>query len=220
MLGRVVTYQLVIFDFDGTLADSAGWIRRVINDVAQRYRFRSVTDEEFESLRGADTRAVMAHLGVSKWKLPFIARHIRGLMARDTDQIPLFAGVPEMLEALEREGVVIAIVSSNAEANVRAILGPENSARIRHFGCGVGLFGKRARFCEVVRKIGVPLEAVIAIGDEVRDIEAAVAAEIAAGAVSWGYATPEILRAREPKAMFESVAEMQDMLLAARTAPG
>ena len=58
MLGRVVTYQLVIFDFDGTLADSAGWIRRVINDVAQRYRFRSVTDEEFESLRGADTRAV------------------------------------------------------------------------------------------------------------------------------------------------------------------
>lgn len=219
MLGRVVTYQLVIFDFDGTLADSAGWIRRVINDVALRYRFRTVTDEEFESLRGADTRAVMAHLGVSKWKLPFIARHIRKLMARDVAEIPLFSGVPELLEALEREGIVVAIVSSNAEANVRAILGPENAARIRHFGCGVGLFGKRARFREVVRKLGVPKEAVIAIGDEVRDIEAAVAAEIAAGAVSWGYATPEILRAREPKAMFASIAEMRDRLLGSDPAP-
>ena len=45
-------YDLAIFDFDGTLADSAAWFRSRINQVAQRYGFRQVTDEELERLRG------------------------------------------------------------------------------------------------------------------------------------------------------------------------
>ena len=42
-------YDLAIFDFDGTLADSAAWLRSTINDVAQRYGFRQITDAELEA---------------------------------------------------------------------------------------------------------------------------------------------------------------------------
>ena len=35
-------YNLVIFDFDGTLANSLPWFSRVLNEVADRYRFKRV----------------------------------------------------------------------------------------------------------------------------------------------------------------------------------
>lgn len=210
-----MAYKLVIFDFDGTLADSANWVRSVINQVAKRYRFRSMSDDEFQMLRGKDTRAILAHLGVSTWKLPFIAHHMRGLAARDSDQIPTFPGVHELLAELQRQGVVLALVSSNAEANVRTILGPESAARIRFYACGAGVFGKRKKFRAVLRQSGIAASEAIAVGDEIRDIEAAASEGIAAGSVSWGYATPEILLAHRPTIMFESVDEMQRVLTGA-----
>ncbi|MFO0618002.1 MAG: HAD hydrolase-like protein [Polyangiaceae bacterium] len=208
-------YRLVIFDFDGTLADSAAWVRSVLNDVARRYRFRVLADHEFDELRGKDTRAILAHLGVSTWKLPFIARHMRARVARDAHLIQTFPGVRELLADLPRRQIVTAIVSSNAEANVRTILGAETAAHIRHFACGAGLFGKRSKFRDVLRASGIQREHAIAIGDEVRDIEAAAAERIAAGAVTWGYATGELLRAKRPNELFESLDDVRRLLLGA-----
>jgi phosphoglycolate phosphatase len=208
-----MTYKLVIFDFDGTLADSADWFRSIINDVARRYRFRTIQDHEFETLRDMDTRALLAHLHVSRWKLPFIARHMRNLMAHRTGDISLFPGVHELLAALAHRGIVTAIVSSNAEATVRTMLGPESAARVRFYACGAGLFGKRSKFREVLRSSRIPPEAAIAIGDEVRDIEAALAEHIAAGAVSWGHATPELLRAHGATVLFDNFEALHSFLL-------
>ena len=58
-----MVYKLVIFDFDGTLADSAEWVARTINQVADRYRFKRIAYDEFATLRGRDNRAIIRHLG-------------------------------------------------------------------------------------------------------------------------------------------------------------
>jgi phosphoglycolate phosphatase-like HAD superfamily hydrolase len=47
-----------------------------------------------------------------------------------------------------------------------------------------------------------------AIGDEMRDMDAANAAGIAFGGVAWGYADPAALRARNPQAWFDTVADI------------
>src|SRR5262252_719608 len=86
-------YDLVIFDFDGTLADSAAWFRSTVNHVAQRYGFRQITDMELEELRGQRTIDIVRYLGVPVWKIPFIARYMRQLVARDAHLIGLFDGV-------------------------------------------------------------------------------------------------------------------------------
>lgn len=217
---RPAAYRLVIFDFDGTLADSLGWMRGVLHDVARRHRFRAAEDHELEELRGKDTRAIMAHLGVSAWKLPFIARDMRRRAAREAHRIRPFPGVHELLAELAREGRLTAVVSSNAEANVRAVLGPESAARVRFYECGAGLFGKRPRFRRVLRRSATPPAEAIAVGDEARDIEAAVGEGIAAGAVTWGYATSELLRAHRPTAMFDDMDELRRFLLGDGLAPG
>lgn len=211
-----MAYRLVIFDFDGTLADSAGWVRGVLNDVARRYGFRTLTAEEFTMLRGQDNRAIVRYLGVPMWKVPLVAAHMRRLMRRDAGGIALFAGVDDLLRGLAAEGVILAIVSSNAEDNVRRILGPENAALIAHYECGASIFGKRSRFRRVLRRAGIPPAQAIAVGDETRDLEAAALAGLAAGAVGWGYATPELLRRHGPTLMFDSVGHMA-AVLAGRT---
>ncbi|MGE6757350.1 HAD hydrolase-like protein [Corallococcus interemptor] len=203
-----MAYRLIIFDFDGTLADSADWFRGVFNDVALRYGFRTVSAEELESLRGQDSRAIIARLGVPMWKLPFIASHMRKLIARDAHRIPVFPGVEAMLEQLEARGLTLAVVSSNSEENVRRVLGPVAAARIRHYACGAGLFGKRPKFRQVLKAAGVRPGEALSVGDEVRDIEAAAAEGIATAAVTWGYATEALLRSRSPTVVLTHVDEL------------
>jgi phosphoglycolate phosphatase len=201
-------YRLIIFDFDGTLADSRDWMRGVFNQVARRYRFRTISEAELEMLRGHDNRAIMRYLGVPGWKLPFIANYMRGLVAAQADQIPLFPGVDETLRRLADGGLMLAIVSSNSEANVRRILGSANAARITHYACGASLFGKAAKFRQVVKRSGIPPSETLCIGDEARDIEAAASSRLASGAVTWGYATADLLKAQRPTLMFSALDEI------------
>ena len=213
-----MAYRLVIFDFDGTLSDSAAWMRRTINQVADRYRFKRIQDHEFALLRGRDNRAIVRHLGVPAWKMPLIANHMRKRMGRDADQIRLFAGAGDLLRRLHAEGVTLAIVTSNAERNVRRILGPEAAALIPYYECGASIFGKAARFRRVLKRSGVPRQAVLCIGDETRDIEAAASLGLAAGAVTWGYATAQILRAHGPTHVFHNLDEIGALLTGGATA--
>jgi phosphoglycolate phosphatase len=197
-------YTLVIFDLDGTLADSASWFLAVINGVAREYGFRRITDREIELLRHAGAREILHHLEVSLWKLPAIARRMRALKREQLDAISLFPGVPAMLHALRDAGLTLALVSSDNEDNARRQLG-ESAALFRHFACGASIFGKAAKFKVVMRRAGVTAAQTIAIGDEVRDIEAARAAGIACGAATWGYAATEALVAMKPEMIFEKM---------------
>lgn len=201
-------YDLVIFDFDGTLADSAPWFRSVFNEVARRYHFRQLGEEEMEALRGRPNREVVRYLGVPWWKLPFIARHMRRLMHENAHAIALFEGVGALLQELASRNITIAIATSNFEPNVRQILGPENARHITRYACGVPIFGKARAFRKLTHQLGVAPNRVLAIGDEVRDIEAARKVGVAAGAVAWGFATPEILRAHQPDHFFTSMQEI------------
>jgi phosphoglycolate phosphatase len=200
-------YSLAIFDLDGTLADSFPWFLRTINDVADRFGFRRVADEEVETLRHASTREILKQLEVPLWKLPAIARYARRLKAEATAEISLFAGVEAMLHTLVQNGVQLALVTSDSEANAREKLG-EAAALFAHFDCAASLYGKPAKFRRVIRRAGVDPARVIAIGDEVRDIEAARAVSIACGAVCWGYAAPAALRAHGPDHTFEQMDEI------------
>lgn len=197
-------YSLAIFDLDGTLADSFPWFLRIVNTVADKHGFRRIADHEIAPLRDKGSREIVRFFGVPAWKLPIIARDMRRMKSAHLADIPLFPGVDDMLARLSAKGVVTAMVSSDHEANVRAALGPRNAALVSHYACGASLFGKARNFNRVLKAAGVPAAQAIAIGDEVRDLEAARKAGIAFGAVTWGYASPQALRARAPDAVFES----------------
>lgn len=201
-------FDLVIFDFDGTLADSAGWFRSILPDLARRFGFRCPDEDELEVLRHKPPREVMRILKIPGWKLVFIAVHVRKRAAK-AEAFPLFGGVPEALRAIAARGVKIAVVSSNAEGNVRRALGPELSALVTTWSCGAGLFGKAKHFRDVLRATKVAPERALSIGDEIRDIEAARDIGLKAAAVTWGFGMKPALEAAAPDVMFESVNEIR-----------
>ncbi|QBE64112.1 HAD hydrolase-like protein [Pseudoduganella lutea] len=211
-------YDLLIFDFDGTLADSFPFFLEVFDTVAEAHSFRRLDPSRLDELRGADLPQIMRQLGMPRWKLLPVAMHFRTLMAQSIGRIRLFDGVPGMLRNAAADGVLLAIVSSNSEANVRAVLG-EHARLFCHFECGAALFGKRRRLRRVVQGSGLASERVLCVGDEVRDIDAAHAEGLDFGAVAWGYAKPEALRARAPKLMFGSVADMAAQLACGEKSP-
>lgn len=203
-----MTYKLVAFDFDGTLADSFSWFVDVVNDAAARFGFRPIEPHERERLRGLDARKVAAHLGVPMWKLPRLARYLRQRMAREIDQIRLFPGIDWLFEQLAEEGVVLAVVTSNAYENVCRVLGPDNAALVRHYRCGTSLFGKQAHLRHVLSRSGVSPAEAIYVGDEIRDLRAARVEGMAFGAVSWGYTDAASLQACRPDAFFAGVEDI------------
>ena len=203
-----VKYRLAIFDFDGTLADSYPWFARAINVIAEEFGLRPISAEERQALRSCHPREILKRLDVPLWKVPRIARRIRQLKAVEAHRLPLFPGVVDLLHELAGRGIARAIVSSDAETNIKLTLGPENAALIDHYACGATLFGKRVKLLQVLARFAVAPDEAIYVGDEVRDGEAARAAGIAFAAVSWGYTAPEALRQHGPDRFFTSVAEI------------
>lgn len=195
-------YRLVIFDFDGTLADSFDWLVAHFNAAAGRFGYRPFDLADLPQLRGMNSRELMRRQSVPVWKLPAIAVYFRQCQGENLSAIPLFDSVAETIEALHERGVKLALVTSNAESNVRQVLGANLSRRIDHFDCGSSLFGKAAKFRRLVRSAGVKPAQVLSIGDELRDIEAARAVGLNCGAVMWGYADPARLSQERPDHLF------------------
>jgi phosphoglycolate phosphatase len=203
-----MSYRLAIFDFDGTLADSFPFFVSVFNRIADEHGFRGVDPEQVQQLRHHDTRTIMRHLGMPAWKLPLASRSFIGLMRENAARIPLFDGIHEVLHALSREGVRLAIVSSNSEQNVRLVLGPALGELFQHYECGMSIFGKAARIRKVVKQSAVPPAHALYVGDQAMDAVAARKVGVAFGAVSWGYAPIEALRKVAPEREFGTPAEL------------
>lgn len=201
-----MTYDLIIFDLDGTLADSFPFFVSVHNQLADRHGFRRIQPAEIGPLRTLGAREVMRHVGLPRWKLPLVARSFVQLM-READ-VRLFDGVGDALESLHRRGAALALVTSNASDNCRRILGDAHWRRLAHAECGASIFGKRRRIARVLGKTGTPPRRAIYVGDQTTDAEAARAAGVAFGAVAWGYGTPQSLQHLRPDHLFHHVDEL------------
>lgn len=201
-------YKLAIFDFDGTLADSFPFFLTTVNELADIHKFKRIGNAELDTLRRYSARDMLAHVGLPLWKAPLVGRNFKQIMAGKIDQIPLFAGVESMLRSLNENGVALSVATSNAYENVRHVLTPEITDLMVHPQCGTSLFGKSARLRNILRHTDVRPDETIFIGDEIRDMDAALGEGIHFGAVTWGYTHADALIARSPAEVFTSVDEI------------
>jgi phosphoglycolate phosphatase len=208
-----VRYRLVIFDFDGTLADSFPLFLENLGTVSEGFGLRRLDAQSLEELRGCSAKEIMDRIGLPAWKVPLMVRSMRRLLAASAERTRLFPGVEAMLERLAESGCALSIVSSNSEANIRSILGPETAGRIGVYACGASLFGKASKFRRVLKKTGVRASEVLTIGDEIRDHEAAIEVGIDFAAVSWGYTRAEALEARSPAMAMRRIEDILSAIL-------
>lgn len=205
-------YKLAIFDFDGTLGDTLGWMLDTSDALADRFGYLKLDRGKLDTLRTMSARDLMKLQKLPALKLPMIAAHFQKLMAADAGRIEMFDGAPDMLRALHGAGVKLTIVSSNSEENIRLILGSELCGLISMFSCGASMFGKASKFRKVLKALNVKPGEAISIGDEIRDIDAAREVGLATGVVGWGYTAADALKAQKPDRVFETIGEIVDQI--------
>lgn len=203
----------IIFDFDGTIADTLEVMMEIYKDLQSDAP--EPTPAEVLRLRGMSLLHVMRELKVRPWKVPFLVAHGRKRLRKRMPQVEVFAGIPEATHDLVAAGHRLFIMSSNSVQNIRYLLHKYdmNTEFIKIYG-GVGVFGKARVLRRVLRQNRLEAHDTWYVGDEVRDIEAAQAVGVRVAAVAWGYNTPEVLRSHAPDCLLASPKELMKTLTA------
>lgn len=202
-----MSYRYVIFDFDGTLADSLPFLLSCLGELARTHGFRQPASEEWPQLRAASLNGLLDSLGIPLWRVPRIARHYRRLLAQRGDQVAPFAEIPQALDRLQTSGLQLGLATSNSAAAVHQVL-PQAGHLFPDGEFDIPLLGKARRLARLIRRQGVAPADALYVGDELRDLQAARRAGLGCAAVAWGYGCPATLRAQRPDFFFEQPAEL------------
>lgn len=208
-----MTYKLIIFDFDGTLADTYPWFLSVADQVSDAFNLKRLDRNRLDELRNLDVNKVLKYFDIPIWRFAAIGVYIRQLMTQDIHNISLFNGVDLLIQSLVEKDIEIALVSSNSYQNVCKVLGQSIIENIKYYECGVSINRKQAKFKKILSHSGIPSHQTLCIGDEIRDLRAAKAANIPFGAVSWGYTNVEALAELSPALIFQSVEEIYEKII-------
>jgi phosphoglycolate phosphatase len=193
-------YPLVVFDFDGTLADSLDRSLALFNDLAPKLGLRPLTD--LEAARRTPTKTLLKQMGVRFWRLPRVVRAFQDAAADHADELPLHAGVADLLRELHAGGHRLGVLSSNREATIRTCLRRHGVEHLFAFVVGYPkLFGKAKALRKILRHETCGRDGLLFVGDELRDLDAGRKAGVATAAVTWGFQAVELLEAAGPTAV-------------------
>lgn len=189
-------YNTVLFDFDGTLADTEDAMRESLNSISKRFGFRPVKKEERNILREMSTPDfLVARLRVPVWnilKTVLLIRAMQRAFNKHVDALKLFPGMADLIHSLHKEGYRVGIVSTNSVRNIRHVIGDLQSD-IDCIQRGSVLFGKSRALKRIIRKYHLDRMSVLYIGDELRDAHLCRTLGIPMIGVGWGLNSAEAL---------------------------
>lgn len=190
--------KVVIFDFDGTLADSASVVRSIYADLAKDKGWPKLTDAAYKQLRRGTIQQAIKWVGIRPWQMPGLLREGRNLFKKHSSEIKLFSGIDEVVKNLASEGWELYVLSSNVETTVHQVLKDNGISRNMQILRRPPLFGKHKSINKLVEQKAYDQAHVWMIGDELRDIEAANKSGVNSIAVSWGLQDESLLKKAKP----------------------
>ena len=210
----VAPVRVVIFDFDGTLADTLAVGIDACNAIAPEFGLRAVSRAEVPGLMGMTTRDALRSLGVPMHLVPALVRRVRTQMRRRLPEVRLFDGIDAALADLHGAGIRLGVITSNSRANVELCL--ERHGVIAWFEfihSSTHLFGKDRALARVLRRLAVPASHAVYVGDQDRDLEAARRCRIPVVAVGWGYQSAAQLDGLHPDHLATDPADLVRWLI-------
>ena len=206
--------KLVVFDFDGTIADTMNIGLQIANDLSAKYRYRKVSSEELINYRNLNTREALKRVGISYFKLPFIILDFRRELKKRIQLLEPVKGMVSVINQLHLRKCSVGIVTSNSIENVESFLNNASiSSKFQFVQAQKSLFRKNTLLKSILKNYNLrPLE-VLYVGDETRDIEAARQCGIPIASVCWGFNTKMVLRRHDPDYLIESPSELLELII-------
>ena len=200
--------KVVIFDFDGTLADTFDIIVGITNRLSVEFGYKPARKDEIPDIQKLSPLQLINQSGISIFKLPFLLRRIRLEFQKEVQNVNLFVGIKEVLLELKHQGYKLGIITSNGRENVQFVLQKYDLLLFEFMFSGITLFGKHRVLKKYLKSENISPEEVVYVGDETRDINGAKKAKTKVIAVSWGFNSRESLSEYQPDALIEKPQEL------------
>lgn len=205
--------KTIIFDFDGTIAETQDALIEIYNRIAPEFDCKQVRREDKEILRGKRPQEFLKEYGISRIKLPFLVLKVRSELRKQLSDIKVKDGIYSVLTQLKNEGCTLGIVASNSRGNISSFLGENGlSSAFDFVYTGKHVFSKHRIIKRVLKEKQLNKNAVIFVGDETRDIDAAKKVGIPVIAVSWGFNIKEILQIQNPDLIADKPQELIEII--------
>jgi phosphoglycolate phosphatase len=204
--------KTIIFDFDGTVADTFESSIETLNTLADKYGFKKFEKEEIKKLRSKSMQEIVKDLHIPLLKLP-AAIHDFTSSAQKTicSQQPINE-IPQLLHELNAKSYDLNIITSNSVENVSLFLMKHRLNVFNHIYSDRSLFGKHILISKFLKKYQINSEDALYVGDEIRDIEAAHKANIKIISVTWGFNSEEALQRSFPDYIINQPKDMLGIL--------
>ncbi|MCK5080875.1 MAG: HAD hydrolase-like protein [Candidatus Moranbacteria bacterium] len=166
--------KLIIFDFDGTIADSFGVFLTSVNNILKQRGLAEISQQRSEVVKGLSANEAFKYYKIPNYQVPLVVNKIFQQMRANFDKVKMFPNFEEIFEALEKNDIKLILLTSNIRKNVQTFLSNKKIGKFFkaiHFRSG--LFSKHLMIKRIIRKYNLKNDEVILIGDEVRDIGAA-----------------------------------------------
>ena len=210
-------YPLVVFDWDGTLCDSAATIVSCIQDAAREMKLPVPDRERASHVIGLGLQDSLRHAVPELPQEGYreFSEHYRRFFLEREARTDLFEGVRELLVELEARGHLLAVATGKSRRGLDRAF--DTSGVRRHFVA--------SRFAdetapkpapdmlhELMRELGVESDRLVMIGDTSHDLGMATNAGVDAVAVTYGAHPAASLQALAPRGCVSSIAELREWL--------
>ena len=211
-------FDLIAFDWDGTLFDSTAIIVRCIQEAVRDVGGTVPSDEAAAYVIGLGLSQALAHAApdVPPERYPQLGERYRVHYLRHQDDLSLFKGVLPMLDALHERGYVLTVATGKSRRGLNDTLQrTELQGRFQGSRTADETAGKPhpRMLHELMAEFGVAPERTLMIGDTTHDLQMALNAGCASVGVSYGAHEPSAFEALGPLVVVHSVAELQAWLL-------
>ena len=205
--------KYVIFDFDGTLADSNHLFMKAWNLYADQYHYDRVTEEDLVTSRNLTIHERAKKYRFPMHKLPIILPKVYRYFKERIDEVQLFEGISEMLNDLQQTGYKIVIISSNAKENIELLLEKQRVHAVSQVLTSSRLFGKDTVIKKFMKQQKLTQDDVLYVGDEIRDIIACNKVGAPFVWVSRGLDGYELIEKEKPAYVVHSPKELSELLV-------
>ena len=183
----------IIFDFDGTLADTFALGSKLINEYADRLGYKQI---DFAANKDKSARELIKMSGVRFWQIPGLIRFFRKKSVERAGEVKAFDGIPDLVRHLHGDGFSLGIITTNSAQTINIFLEKYGLTDFfTYIKPEISLLGKKRALRRARRHLKTDI---IYIGDELRDIEACRAVDIPIISVTWGFNSTEILEKNNP----------------------
>lgn len=189
---------VLIFDFDGTIADTHHYLIEVSNHLCEEFQYNKILPHEIDYLKDKTGIEIIKHLRVPILKIPAIIARAKKELYQGISKIRPIPHLQETLIQLKNLPIRIGILSSNSLENIKKFLSEHNLDIFDFIHSTTNVWTKNTSFQKIVKTNNLSLDKILYVGDEARDIVAAKKAGVKIAAVSWGYNSAKALGRLSP----------------------